>query len=64
MTIIIPADVAAVATGEYWQTVLSCSRATLLRAERQGKLIPTGTPRHKLYTKAAIYRWLGVEITE
>ena len=64
MKIIIPPDAAEVATGQYWQTVLQCRRATLLRAERQGKLVPTGTKRHKLYSKAAIYRWLGVEVTE
>jgi hypothetical protein len=62
MTIVIPADAAAVATGQYWQTILQCSRATLLRAERNDKLTATGSKRHKLYSKAAIYRWL--EITE
>jgi hypothetical protein len=64
MTIIIPPNAAEVATGQYWQDILQCSRATLLRGERSGKLTATGTKRHKLYTKAAIYRWLGVEATE
>jgi hypothetical protein len=64
MKIVIPADAATVANGTYWQQILSCSRATLLRGEREGKLVPTGTKRHKLYTKAAIYKWLGVEVTE
>lgn len=60
MRILIKPDAAEVADGKYWQEILQCSRATLLRGEREGKLVPTGPKRHKLYTKTAIYKWLGV----
>jgi hypothetical protein len=60
MKIIIPADAAEVANAAYWRELLQCSRPTMWRGEKQGRLIPTGTKRRKLYTKKAILAWLNI----
>lgn len=60
MKILIPNDCPEVATKEWWRQTLDYSHQTLWRAEKQGKLIPTGPKRHKLYTKKAIMKWLEI----
>jgi hypothetical protein len=50
-----------VARAKVWRELIGCSPITMRRAERAGALIPSGTQGHKLYTKTAILRWIGVQ---
>jgi hypothetical protein len=49
-----------VANPAVWCELIDCSLLTMRRAEKSGVLVPAGTKAHKLYTKSAILRWLGI----